>query len=132
MNGVTVLKYAVLIAVAVVFVWLVVRSYIKRLNSGCCGTSGDGAVKRVKVADKNKSHYPYTVVMQVDGMVCSNCAARIENSLNSADGVWATADVGNGVVTVRSKSAQDESFLRNTVNNIGAYTVMSIERKDAL
>lgn len=132
MSGVSVLKYAVFIAVVLAFAVLVVRSYVKRLNSGCCGTSGDGAVKRIKVSDRNKSHYPYSFVMKVDGMVCSNCAARIENALNAFDGVWASADVGNGTVTVLSKSVQNEDFLRNTVNNIGAYTVMSIERKDTL
>ena len=61
------------------------------------------ALRKRRSADKDKSHYPYEKTLVVDGMVCKNCSARVENALNSIDGVWAEADVSSGRVTVRMK-----------------------------
>ena len=91
--------YGLLAVAFIAFVVLVIRSYKKKLVSGCCGAS-DESVKKNKVADKDKSHYPYEKTLVVDGMVCKNCSARVENALNSIDGVWAEADVSSGRVTV--------------------------------
>ena len=35
-----------------------VRSYLKKLKTGCCGSGGD-QVKRVRPGDRDVSHYPY-------------------------------------------------------------------------
>lgn len=118
----TVIIVLVLVAIAV----LSVMSYVKKLRSGCCGAS-DEKVKRVRVEDRDKSHYPYSVVLTVDGMVCGNCAARVENALNELEGVWASADVEHGTVMVRMKQSLEEQLLRSTVNQIGGYTVMKVE-----
>lgn len=116
-----------MLAVAfIAFVVLVIRSYKKKLASGCCGAS-DESVKKNKVADKDKSHYLYEKILVVDGMVCKNCSARVENALNSIDGVWAEADVSSGRVTVRMKREIEDKVLKKTVNDIGAYTVMKVE-----
>ena len=88
-----------LFAVAfIVFVVFVIRSYRKKLASGCCGAS-DESVKKNKVADKDKSHYPYEKTLVVDGMVCKHCSAR----------------------------EIEDKVLKKTVNDIGAYTVMKAE-----
>ena len=52
----------------IAFVVLVIRSYRKKLASGCCGAS-DESVKKNQDADKDKSHYPYEKSLVVDGMV---------------------------------------------------------------
>ena len=69
--------YGLLAVAFIAFVVLVIRSYRKKLASGCCGAS-DESVKKNKVADKDKSHYPYEKTLVVDGMVCKNCSARVE------------------------------------------------------
>ncbi len=120
MSG-TIIIVLVLIAIAVISV----LSYVKKLRSGCCGAS-DEKVKRVRVTDRDKSHYPFIVLLTVDGMVCTNCAARVENALNELEGVWASADVEHGTVTVRMKQQVEENLLRDTVNHIGGYTVMKV------
>lgn len=120
MSG-TIIIVLVLIAIAVISV----LSYVKKLRSGCCGAS-DEKVKRVRVTDRDKSHYPFSAVLTVDGMVCGNCAARVENALNELEGVWASADVEHGTVTVRMKQQLEERLLRDTVNHIGGYTVMKV------
>ena len=118
--------YGLLAVAFIVFVILVIRSYKKKLASGCCGAS-DESVKKNKVTDKDKSHYPYEKTLVVDGMVCKNCSARVENALNSLEGVWANADVSSGRVTVRMKNEIEDKVLKKTVNDIGAYTVMMLE-----
>lgn len=46
--------YGLLAVAFIAFVVLVIRSYRKKLASGCCGAS-DESVKKNKVADKDKS-----------------------------------------------------------------------------
>ena len=118
--------YGLLAVAFIVFVILVIRSYKKKLASGCCGAS-DESIKKNKVTDKDKSRYPYKKTLVVDGMVCKNCSTRVENALNSLDGVWADADVSSGKVTVRMKNEIGDKVLKKTVNDIGAYTVMKVE-----
>ena len=117
----------IIIVALVVIAVIAIASYRKKLASGCCGTSGE-TVKKNKVQDKNKEHYPYTVTLNVDGMTCQNCSARVENALNGIEGVWAHADVSTGKVMVRMKEEVGEDILRRTVNDIGGYTVMSVVR----
>ena len=59
-----------------------VRSYLKKLKTGCCGSGGD-QVKRVRPGDRDVSHYPYAKVVRVEGMHCQNCARRVENAFNA-------------------------------------------------
>ncbi len=124
--------WGVLVGAALVaFAALVLRSYRKRLREGCCGAGGDGDERPVRVADKNRAHYPYAVQLVVDGMVCGGCKARVENALNRLPGVWASADVSARTVLVRLKNPPDEALLRRTVNEIGAYTVMEVRASSA-
>lgn len=110
------------VVLIVVFAIFVIKSYVKKLSEGCCGSSGGDKVKKIK--DKDKSHYPYKVILTVDGMVCQGCESRIENTLNNLEGVWAKANASTKEVTVLMKNKIDEKTLKKTVNTIGAYTVM--------
>ncbi len=116
---------AVIIAALVLIVGIALFSTVHRVRYGssCCGER-DPEEKKVKVADKNKKHYPYTYVLQVDGMHCSNCARRVENALNGQEGRWATADVGKKEVTLRTKQEETESELGGIVAAAG-YTMLS-------
>ncbi|MDO4332990.1 MAG: heavy metal-associated domain-containing protein [Eubacteriales bacterium] len=115
---------AIIVAGLVVICVLSVKSYMKKLRNGCCG-GGDGPEKKVKVADKNKEHYSYTVQAVIDGMVCGNCATRVENAFNRMDGVWARVDLGQKQATIRSKEPLKEEDIKDVVRQAG-YTVMKI------
>lgn len=112
------------VVLIVVFAIFVIKSYVKKLSEGCCGSSGGDKVKKIKVKDKDKSHYPYKAILTVDGMVCQGCESKIENTLNNLEGVWAKANTSTKEVTVLMKNKIDEKTLKKTVNTIGAYTVM--------
>jgi len=96
---------AIVILILAIIVLCAILSIRKRIKYGssCCG-GHDAAPKKIKVSDKNKAHYPYTYTLTVDGMHCSNCARRVENALNSKEGVWAKVNLENKSVLVRAKS----------------------------
>lgn len=95
-----------------------------RKGSSCCGDIAQSE-KVAAVADKNKSHYPYSVKLKIEGMTCNNCKTRVENSLNALDGLWAKVDLGSGTAVVRSKTPQDTRRLCTEVAKAG-YTAKPI------
>lgn len=124
------MEYAIVGIVIVVFAVSVIKGYMKKISSGCCGAGGD-AQQKVRVADKNKAHYPYSAELTVDGMMCSACETRVENSLNVIEGVWAKASSSEGKVHVLMKTPVDEDTFRKAVNDLGVYTLMKTEYSDA-
>lgn len=106
-------------------------SYIHKLRhgGGCCGEH-EAAPKRVKVEDRNRKHYPYTVIIRVDGMTCGNCALRVENALNRLPGTWAEVDLGARQATVLLKEPPQEQLLDQAVRDAG-YLPLSIAAADA-
>ena len=104
-----------------------IKSYLKRLTSGCCGSSGEKAVKRIKVKDRDLSHYPHQCILKVDGMSCGNCAIRVENALNAMDGVWARVDLESGEASVYMKQEYGDKAMKDAVKACG-YTVFRIEQ----
>ena len=103
-----------------------IKSYIKKLQSGCCGKESDD-VKKVRVSDKNPAHYPYKVKMSVKGMTCSHCKVRVENALNSLEGVWAKVDLKDHTALVHMKKKISDEKLVTTVEEAG-YHIDTVEK----
>ena len=101
-----------------------VKSYIKKLAHGCCGTGDDEKSSETK-ADLSECKYKYTV--KVGGMSCKNCAAKIENVFNRKDGLYAKADFENGTAEIYSNAEVSEFTVRQTVVGLG-YSVEGIEK----
>ncbi len=106
-----------------------IRSYMKKLSSGCCGASVEKE-KRMPVKDADKNHYPYAYHVAVEGMHCANCAARLENAFNGQEGMWAQADAAHGHMLLRAKDPLAEGRIRQIVALAG-YRVVRIEEKKA-
>ena len=81
--------------------------------------------KRIKVKDKDLSHYPHQCTMKVDGMSCGNCAVRVENVLNAMEGVWARVDLEAGEAQVYMKQKYEDKALKDAVKAAG-YTIFKI------
>lgn len=124
MSGGTISTAVICVMLAVICIFSV-KKYRKKLTSGCCGAGGEGTVKKRRVSDRNKAHYPYTKILKIDGMSCGNCANRVENALNALDGVWASVDLGSQEALVRMKQPMDPELLKNAVRKQG-YTVIRI------
>ena len=117
---------AIIIFVLIVIILCAILSIRKRIKYGsaCYGTH-DAAPKKIRVSDKNKSHYPYTYILTVDGMHCSNCATHVENALNSKEGVWATVKFENNTVLVRSKNTLEWDDISPIISHEG-YTLIKL------
>ncbi len=117
-------KYLIagLVILAAAAVYLIVRR--AKRGSACCGTPSE-TVRRISVKDKNKAHYPFTAELSVSGMMCENCARKVENALNGLEGIWAKADLGKHTATVRCQSEPDTNTLREAVREAG-YVVTDI------
>ena len=117
----------ILIIIAAICAYSIFR-YVRKLTrgGGCCGER-DPREKRVKVEDKDPSHYPYHLNLQLDGMTCQNCVRRVENALNSIDGVWASVSLEGQTALVRLKTPPDEQLIRQTVRNAG-YAVLKVSQ----
>ena len=120
---------AVICIILVIAVVAGVKSYMKKLRYGCCGASSEPAVKKVKVKDKDPSHYPYQKVLKIDGMTCGNCANRVENALNHLDGVYASVDLMKEEAVVRMKEKVEDQTLKKTVAAAG-YTVYKVTEQN--
>ncbi|MBR2524163.1 MAG: cation transporter [Clostridiales bacterium] len=124
MNPGSIIVYVVLALIIAFAVWGTVKRI--RHGSSCCGER-EAAPKKIKVSDTDKSHYPYTYELIVDGMHCSNCARRIENAFNAIDGMWARADIGMKQVGLMSKKELNEEYCRQIVSEAG-YTLLSVKQ----
>lgn len=110
---------AIIVVILVLIGVFSVRSYKKKLSSGCCGAGDDAPKKKVKVRDKNPEHYSKTVKIGIDGMTCTHCKTRVENALNSEEGVWAEVDLEDHSATVRMKNMISEDALRHIIGSAG-------------
>ncbi len=115
---------AVIIVILVLIILGAVKSYMKKLSSGCCGGETEKE-KKIKVEDKDASHYPHSVRLGISGMSCDKCRVHAENALNALDGVWAEVDLGKGCAYVRMKKRIPDIELRRVIADAG-YTVTEI------
>ena len=122
----TVVVVILLIAVIGVAVYSIVKRI--RYGSSCCG-SKDPMPPKVKVKDKNKSHYPYNYLLKVDGMYCSGCVRRLENAFHKEDGMWVTISLEKKEVLLRSKKELQKQDAGRVVSSAG-YTMLSFEESE--
>ena len=103
MSTVIIIIGALLIAYAV---YATVQKARGKAKSGCCG--GAESVLTRPVADTDESHYPYKYYVSIDGMMCSNCAANVENAINASGDTWAHVNLGRKRAEVLSKNEKTE------------------------
>ncbi len=112
-------------------VWQTVQKARGKGKASCCGTKE--VVSAKKVEDTDASHYPYHYRLSVDGMMCSNCAKNVENTLNNMNGVWGKVNLGKKEADVLAKeSVSEESFakaLENASYSLKGYTVIADPNK---
>ena len=98
-----------------------IYSFIHHLRhgGGCCCGEHEAAAKKVRVADRDRSHYPHRLVLGVDGMTCQNCQRHVENALNAMPGTWAAADLAAQQVSILTKETPDEAAIRQAIRDAG-------------
>ena len=111
----------------IVLIVILVIMMSKKLTHGssCCGTK-EPPVKRIKPSDSDTSHYPYTYELKVEGMVCVNCARRVENAFISQGDMIAKADAMTKEVRLWSKRELSRQDAASIVSDAG-YTLLDIK-----
>lgn len=108
-------------------------SYKKKLTSGCCGAEAE---PKVKPKDRNLSHYKYAYKIGIDGMTCSHCKERVENTFNSQDGTASKVKLKGKCAYVYTKQPLDIKKARETVTKSGYtlrdFTVLEPNSTDVL
>ena len=120
-----VISNAVLIFVLAIIVFFAVKNTISHFkgNGGCCG--GGSGVKLIRPKKLEKIVAVKTI--RIKGMVCENCSARIQNVLNSVDGVNAKVNRAKDLAVVKLGREIDEEKLKKAVTDLG-YEVVTIEQ----
>jgi copper chaperone CopZ len=70
-------------------------------------------------------------IIEINGMSCGHCQARVEKVLNAIDGVEAKVDLKKNRAVVNLKKEVDDKTLSDTVTEAG-YEVVSITEKKGL
>ncbi len=108
----------VLILLVVLFALGGIRAVLKRAKGESCCSGGATEVK-IGPADKNRKNYRYVASCGICGMKCKNCAARIQNALNSLDGTFAKVDFKKNRAEILLKSENAEETVRKAVSGLG-------------
>lgn len=113
-------------ALIVYAVYATIQKARGKAKSSCCGSPEAVTIK--KVADTDKSHYPYSYMLSIEGMMCSNCAANVENAINSMGDTWAHVELGRHRAEVLCKNEHEEKDFRNALLGT-AYRITGFEAK---
>ena len=92
-----------------------------RGEGGCCG--GSGKEKLIKPA--KLENIISTKIVKIEGMRCENCHRRVQNALNSIDGVNAKVNGEKAVAVVKLGREIEDSELKEAITSLG-YSVTSI------
>ncbi len=113
----------IVIAVIAVMMFFAVKSSVKHFKGegACCGGGG----KPVLIKPKKPARVIAKKKILIEGMTCDHCAARIQNALNSVDGVCAKVKRNRGLAIVQLGKDIDDEVLRQTITDLG-YTVSGI------
>lgn len=96
-----------------------------KAKSSCCGSAE--TVQPKPVEDTDESHYPFKYHVSIDGMMCSRCAARVENAINASDGTWAHVNLGRKRAEVLAKTEKTKEDFIDALKNTD-YTVSGFEQ----
>lgn len=92
-------------------------------------SSAPSRTEHTRVADLNRDHYPYGVLLTLSGMDTEAAARQVQDQLNRLEGVWAEGvDWTAGTVHVLCKERPDTAALRQAAAETGC-TVLGV-RKD--
>ena len=116
--------YALLLIVLIAILVIMMSTKLTK-GSSCCGTK-EPPVKRIKPSDSDTSHYPHTYELKVEGMVCVNCARRVENAFISQGDMIAKADAMSKEVRLWSKRELSRQDAASIVSDAG-YTLLDIK-----
>lgn len=114
----------IIVLILVVVIVLAVKNSIPHFKGegACCG--GGSGIKAKK--PKRLDHVIAQKTVTIEGMSCENCSARVQNALNSIDGISARVNLRKKRATVKYAKEIDDYVIETAVADAG-YEVTSIK-----
>ena len=72
---------------------------------------------------QQKEEHPMKIKLKIEGMSCGHCSARVEQALNSIEGITAKVDLQKKEALVESDQPIDRALLVEAVDNAGYQVV---------
>ncbi|WP_277668464.1 heavy metal translocating P-type ATPase [Caproiciproducens galactitolivorans] len=91
----------------------------------------DWGVRKQQLLSETEGDSMMKKVIQINGMSCEHCKARVEKALNAIEGVVAKVDLKQKKATVTLKADVSDEVLKNAVSEAG-YEAVSIQEKKGL
>ncbi len=116
------------IIIAILFIAAIVGavygSYVHFKGNGSCCGGGSSSVALEKHLD---GEIVYKKNVRIQGMVCDNCKAHVQNALNEINGLSATVNLKKATAKVDAIREVSDDEIRDAVSKAGNYNVVSIE-----
>ncbi|SNU05153.1 Copper chaperone CopZ [Lachnospiraceae bacterium] len=115
----------IIVIILVVILFFAIKNSIPHFKGegGCCG--GSGKEKLVKPA--KLENVIATKVVKIEGMRCDHCHRRVQNALNSMDGVNAKVNGDKQEAVIKLGKEIADSEIEKTISSLG-YKVVSINK----
>ena len=109
----------------VVILFFAIKNSISHFKGegGCCG--GSGKEKLVKPA--KLENVIATKVVKIEGMRCDHCHRRVQNALNSMDGVNAKVNGDKQEAVIKLGREIDDNEIERAISSLG-YKVVNVKR----
>ena len=118
----------VCIVLALVIAFAVYSTIRKiKYGSSCCGGK-DPMPAKIRVKDRNKSHYSHVYLLKIDGMHCSGCVRKLENAFHAQEGFWVSVNLEKKEAILRSKKELERKDAGKIVSSAG-FTLLTFEPK---
>ncbi|MBP3718653.1 MAG: heavy-metal-associated domain-containing protein [Eubacterium sp.] len=107
----------IIVVILVVILFFAIKNSIPhfRGEGGCCG--GSGKEKLIKPA--KLENVIATKVVKIEGMRCENCHRRVQNALNSIEGVSAKVNGDKAEAVVKLGREIEDSEIKKAINDLG-------------
>lgn len=102
---------ALIVLAAFIGIIETVKHFTRR--SGCCGGGG------YKMKRKKLPHIVEKKKFKVEGMRCSGCAQRVEETVNDIEGVNAKVDLHTATLTVSYAHSVDDALISSRLDRLG-------------
>ena len=93
-------------------------------EGACCGGGGTQKLIRPRRLKKVLS----VTTVHIKGMMCDHCAARIQNALNSLEGINAKVNLNKETAVIKSDREMNEARIKEVIADLG-YAVASMEEQ---
>ncbi len=117
---------AIIILILAVMIVTAIKSTILHFKGegACCGGGG----KQKLVRPQRLKNIVAVKKVHIEGMMCDHCAARIQNALNSLDGINAKVNLNKETAVIKSDREMNEARIKEVIADLG-YVVASMEEQ---